>query len=52
LAEDALAREVEALARAGDAATARRRAELYRDLFPNGLRLRVVMRLGGLQAAP
>jgi hypothetical protein len=52
LAEDALAREVEALHAAGDAAAARARAELYRSLFPHGLRLRMVERYGGLKAEP
>jgi len=49
LAEDALAREVEALHAAGDGAAARARAELYRSLFPHGLRLHLVERYGGLQ---
>jgi transmembrane sensor len=52
LAEDALAREVEALHAAGDGATARARAELYRSLFPRGLRLHIVERYGGLKADP
>jgi len=52
LAEDALAREVEALHAAGDAAGARARAELYRSLFPRGLRLQIVERYGGLKADP
>jgi transmembrane sensor len=50
LAEDALAREVEALHAAGDVAQARARAELYRSLYPHGLRQRMVARYGGLQA--
>ena len=49
LAEDALAREVEALHAAGDVGGARARAELYRSLFPHGLRLHLVERYGGLQ---
>jgi transmembrane sensor len=52
LAEDALAREVEALHAAGDGAAARARAELYRSLFPRGLRLHIVERYGGLKAEP
>jgi hypothetical protein len=52
LAEDALAREVEAWNAAGDGALARRRAELYRRTYPNGARLKTVLRLGGLDPAP
>jgi transmembrane sensor len=52
LAEDALAREVEALHAAGDHRAARARAEQYRSLYPHGLRLRMVERHGGLQAGP
>jgi TolA-binding protein len=53
LAEDALAREVDAWAAAGEPAQARRRAELYRRLHPNGSRLAAVLRAGGLeQSAP
>jgi transmembrane sensor len=52
LAEDALAREVEALHAAGDAPAARARAELYRSSFPHGLRWKMVARYGGLQAEP
>jgi transmembrane sensor len=52
LAEDALAREVEALAAAGEAGLARDRAELYRRNYPKGLRLHQVIRSGGLQDAP
>jgi hypothetical protein len=52
LAEDALAREVEALHAADEAALAHQRAELYRRLFPNGPRLPAVARFGGLRAAP
>jgi transmembrane sensor len=52
LAEDALAREVDALRAAGQSARARERAELYRKLHPNGIRLHAVMRAGGLQADP
>lgn len=49
LAEDALAREVEAWARtggAGGAALARARAQLYRELYPRGLRSQEVSRWG------
>jgi transmembrane sensor len=53
LAEDALAREVEAWASAGEPGLAHRRAELYRRLYPNGLRRGAVMRVGGLdKSAP
>ena len=53
VAEDALAREVEAWASAGERALAHRRAELYRQLYPNGSRLDAVMRVGGLdKSAP
>ncbi|HEX2658034.1 MAG TPA: FecR family protein [Polyangia bacterium] len=48
LAEDALAREVEALHAAGDDAAARARAERYRATYPRGARLRLVEKLGGL----
>ena len=49
MAEDALAREVEAWSRAGDSATARTRAELYLQLYPKGRRDRSVRRYGGLE---
>jgi transmembrane sensor len=49
VAEDALAREVEAWAAAGERALARRRAELYRQLYPDGSRLPAVLRVGGLE---
>jgi transmembrane sensor len=52
LAEDALAREVEAYAKAGEAGLAHDRAELYRRNYPKGLRLHQVIRSGGLQDAP
>lgn len=52
LAEDALAREVEAWKAAGDDGRARQRAELYRQTYPNGSRLKAVLRLGGLPSAP
>jgi len=53
VAEDALAREVEAWAAAGEPALAHRRAELYRQLYPNGARRGAVMRVGGLdKSAP
>src|SRR4029078_6965903 len=44
LAEDALAREVEALARAGDVTRSRELALLYRRLYPNGRRAKAVSR--------
>ena len=52
LAEDALAREVEALHAAGDAAAAHEQALRYRELYPHGQRLSTVTRFGGLQAIP
>jgi transmembrane sensor len=48
VAEDALAREVEAWVSAGERALAHRRAELYLQLYPNGSRRGAVMRAGGL----
>lgn len=51
LAMDAAAREVEALALAGDADAARARAEEYVRRYPNGLRIDAVRRWGGLTAA-
>ena len=47
LAEDALAREVEALSRAGDADAARERAAAYEARYPDGRRLPTVRRFGG-----
>jgi transmembrane sensor len=52
LAEDALAREVEAYAAAGESGLAHDRAELYRRNYPKGLRREQVIRSGGLQDAP
>jgi transmembrane sensor len=49
LAEDALAREVDAWRAASEPRLARERAELYRSLYPRGIRLHAVMRSGGLQ---
>ena len=49
LAEDAVAREVESLARAGDRAAARQAAEQYVARFPGGRKLRSVRRTGGLE---
>ena len=48
LAEDALARQVEAVSRAGDVARSRELALLYRRLYPNGRRAKAVSRFGGL----
>ncbi|MEM9490857.1 MAG: tetratricopeptide repeat protein [Myxococcota bacterium] len=48
LAEDALAREVEAWSRAGHSERARDRAERYLDLYPDGHRVRAVEKFGGL----
>jgi transmembrane sensor len=52
LSEDALAREVDAYAAAGESGLARDRAELYRRNYPKGLRLHQVIRSGGLQDDP
>jgi transmembrane sensor len=49
LAPDALAREVEAAARAGDRARARRLAEEYLARHPPGRRAASVRRFGGLE---
>lgn len=49
LAEDALAREVEAWSRAGEAASARARADEYTQRYPDGRRVRAVRRFGGLE---
>jgi hypothetical protein len=48
LAEDALAREVEAASRAGDVTKSRDLAREYRSLYPNGRRAKAVSRFGGL----
>jgi transmembrane sensor len=48
LAEDALAREVEAASRAGDATRSRELAREYQTLYPNGRRAKAVSRFGGL----
>jgi transmembrane sensor len=49
LAEDALAREVEAWAQAGSVSRARERAQEYLRLYPRGQRLRAVRTFGGLE---
>ena len=48
LAEDALAREVEAASRAGDTTRSRDLAREYQTLYPKGRRARAVSRFGGL----
>jgi transmembrane sensor len=48
LAEDALAREVEASSQAGDITKSRELARAYRHLYPNGQRTKAVLRFGGL----
>jgi len=48
LAEDALAREVEAASRAGDTSRSGELAREYQRLYPNGRRARAVARFGGL----
>jgi transmembrane sensor len=49
LAEDALAREVEAWSRCGEAETARARAMTYAQRYPRGRRAQMVRRFGGLE---
>ena len=48
LAEDALAREVEAASRAGDVSKSRELARVYQQLYPSGRRAKAVSRFGGL----
>lgn len=48
LAEDALARQVEAASRAGDATRSRELALTYRRLYPGGRRTTAVSKFGGL----
>jgi transmembrane sensor len=48
LAEDALAREVEAASRAGDVTKSRELARQYQTLYPKGRRAKAVSRFGGL----
>jgi transmembrane sensor len=48
LAQDALAREVEALSKGGNAQKANQRAQEYLRSYPNGRRLRAVQLYGGL----
>jgi transmembrane sensor len=48
LAEDALAREIEARSKSGDKAAAHALAEEYVKLWPSGSRLRAVRHFGGL----
>jgi transmembrane sensor len=50
LAEDALAREVEAWSRAGEAEPARARALTYAERYPHGRRAHAVRKFGGLEA--
>ena len=50
LAEDALAREVEAWSRCGELSTARAKAMQYVQHYPNGRRVRAVRRFGGLES--
>ncbi|HKU44792.1 MAG TPA: FecR family protein [Polyangiales bacterium] len=49
LAQDALAREVEAWSKAGNSHEAYQRAQLYVQLYPTGRRLRAVRLYGGLE---
>jgi transmembrane sensor len=49
LAEDALAREVEAWSRAGETEAARRQALSYTRRYPRGHRVHAVRRFGGLE---
>jgi transmembrane sensor len=48
LAQDALARQVEATSRAGNPSAARALAEQYVQAYPNGRRVNAVKRFGGL----
>jgi hypothetical protein len=48
LAEDALAREVEAASRAGDITRSRELAREYQTRYPNGRRAKAVSRFGGI----
>jgi hypothetical protein len=48
LAEDALAREVEAASRAGDTSKSRELAREYQTLYPQGRRAKAVSKFGGL----
>ena len=48
-AEDALAREVEALSQAGMAPDAQARAREYQHLYPNGRRIETVRTAGGIK---
>ncbi len=48
LAEDALAREVEAASRAGDISKSRDLAREYQSLYPDGRRAKAVAKFGGL----
>jgi len=50
LAEDALAREVEAWSRAGETETARVQALAYTRRYPQGRRVHAVRRFGGLES--
>jgi hypothetical protein len=52
LAEDALAREVEALSKAGHSREAYERAQLYVQSYPSGRRLHAVRLFGGLAWQP
>lgn len=49
LAEDALARQVEALSRAGESDAAHTAAQRYVERFPAGRRLASVRRFGGVE---
>jgi transmembrane sensor len=49
LAEDALAREVEAWSKAGEGIVARQRAQTYLRRYPQGRRRRAVQLFGGLK---
>jgi transmembrane sensor len=49
LAQDALAREVEALSKGGNARKAYQRAQEYLERYPNGSRVRAVQLYGGME---
>ena len=49
MAQDALAREVESLSKAGNARKAYQRAQEYIERYPGGRRLRAVQLYGGVE---
>ena len=49
MTEDAIAREVEALSRAGESLAAKQLAQHYLEQFPTGRKLKSVRRFGGIE---